>query len=134
MIINSAKATRAAEILGVSLQELTPDALSKAYREKAREHHPDSADTFDQQKWAGVSWAKEVLVRWLEQRTATGTPVGDAERMIGDCRACGGVGRVQVANPRGFGSKGVSLQCVMCEGTGSAEHGAEQRRSRHDAN
>lgn len=116
MIINAAKATEAAGILGVEIKTLDPEVLSKAYRSKARDHHPDSADEYNPKAWARVSWAKEVLVRWLEQRPAIEEEV---KTIPGDCRACGGTGRVAIARPKGFGAKPSTMMCVMCNGNGS---------------
>lgn len=128
MIINVAKATQAAGILGVELDTLDPDTLSRAYRTKARDHHPDSADNYDAQKWADVSWAKEVLVRWLEQKPAT--PVTErAHDAVGDCRSCAGTGRVAVAKPKGFGAKPVTVMCVMCNGSGAQPDGGDKAYS-----
>lgn len=122
MIINAAKATEAAGILGVELSTLNPDLLSAAYRTKAREHHPDSASSYDPEAWGRVSWAKEVLIRWLEQKPAT--PVTErAHDAVGDCRSCAGTGRVAVTKPKGFGAKPVTMMCVMCNGSGSQPQG-----------
>lgn len=124
MIINAAKATEAAGILGVELDTLTPDLLSAAYRTKAREHHPDSADDYDPEAWARVSWAKEVLVRWIEQRPSEAKPVTErAHEAKGDCRSCNGTGRVAVSKPKGFGAKPVTVMCVMCNGSGAQPQG-----------
>ena len=127
MIINAAKATEAAGILGVELETLNPDGLSRAYRTKARDHHPDSAEHYDAEAWARVSWAKEVLVRWLEQRLAhEPKPVTErAHDAVGDCRSCAGTGRVVVSKPKGFGAKPVTMMCVMCNGSGSQPEGGE---------
>lgn len=125
MIINAAKAAQAAGILGVELNGLAPDALSKAYRTKARDHHPDSADDYDAQKWADVSWAKEVLVRWLEQTPPPEKPTVP----VGSCRACNGTGRVAVSKPKGFGAKPVTVMCVMCNGSGAQPEGGDKAYS-----
>lgn len=120
MIISAAKAAEAAKELGVELDTLSPDSLSKAYRTKARESHPDSGQ-YDPEKWARVSWSKEVLVRWLERQ-----PAEERQAVVakGDCRACGGTGRVPVKRA-GFG-KPMTLQCVMCNGSGSIEDGGQR--------
>lgn len=121
MIISAAKAQEAAKELGVELEGLNPDSLSKAYRTLSREHHPDVArDLYNPEKWARISWAKEVLVRWLERA------VVEASKEIpkGDCRACGGAGRITVKRA-GFG-KPMTLQCVMCQGTGDVTLGGQR--------
>lgn len=120
MIVNSSKAAQAATILGVELNGLTADALTRAYRTKAKDAHPDSADNYDVRVWADVSWAKEVLVRWLESCGATQM---DAIQDAGDCRSCNGSGRVAVGKPTGFKAKPVTLMCVMCNGSGRMPDG-----------
>lgn len=120
MIITAAKATEAAKVLGVELDTLNPDTLSKAYRTLSREHHPDAArDQYEPETWARISWAKEVLVRWLER-----LPPPETEFEKGDCRACAGTGRVPVKKV-GFG-KPMTLQCVMCNGSGDVTLGGER--------
>ena len=123
MIINAAKATEAAGILGVELETLSPDGLSRAYRTKARDHHPDSAEDYDPEAWARVSWAKEVLVRWLEHKLAHAPAKAEEPKNLGDCRSCGGTGRVAVSKPKGFGAKPVTVMCVMCNGSGIMPEG-----------
>ena len=115
MIINAAKATEAAGILGVELDTLCPDELSRAYRAKARQHHPDSADSYSPEAWARVSWAKEVLTRWLEQRQPVPVVV---TATMGDCRSCAGTGRIPITKRKGFGAKPITVMCVMCNGSG----------------
>lgn len=125
MIINAAKAQEAAGILGVELDTLGIDELTKAYRIKAREHHPDSADNYDAEQWARVSWAKEVLVRWVEQRFADAAmkATGGKPPSKGNCRSCGGTGRVALSKPKGFGAKPTTMMCVMCNGSGQQPEG-----------
>lgn len=125
MIINAAKANEAAGILGVELATLNPEGLSKAYRTKARDHHPDSADDYSPEAWARISWAKEVLVRWLEQRPVDAPAPAEATR-LGDCRSCGGSGRIAVNKPKGFGAKPTTVMCVMCNGNGNQPSGGER--------
>lgn len=115
MIVSSAKAYEAAEVLGVELKTLTPDALRTAYRAKTKECHPDHHGTTKLQMWARVSWAKECLTHWLKHNP---TPQ-KSEVPIGDCRACGGTGRVKVGGG-GFGAP-LTMWCVMCEGTGGTK-------------
>ena len=122
MIISAAKAAEAAKELGVELETLSPDSLSKAYRTASAKHHPDAArDLFNAEKWARVSWAKEVLVRWLERQPPLER---EAVENKGDCRACGGTGRVPVKRT-GFG-KPMTLHCVMCNGSGALEDGGQR--------
>lgn len=117
MIINAAKANDAAVILGVELASLTPEVMKTAYRTKAKDCHPDSHDNPEQ--WARVSWAKECLERWLQSVPASAVAVaGPTER---SCRACGGVGRIPIAG-KGFG-KPMTMQCVMCNGSGEQPNG-----------
>lgn len=116
MIISAAKASEAAEVLGVELQGLTPTALTRAYRLKAKECHPDHHPK-ELQKWARVSWAKECLTHWIKHHPPTEEETECVTK--GDCRACGGTGRV-VASKRGFGAP-LTMQCVYCRGTGSVE-------------
>ena len=112
MIINAAKASEAAKILGVELDSLTPNVLSGAYRQAAAAAHPDAAcENYDAQRWASVSWAKEVLIRWLERREKE-EPAAHADK----CRACDGLGRIPVSRAT-FG-KPMTMLCVMCKGNG----------------
>lgn len=119
MIISAAKASRAADILGVELTSLTPEGLTVAYRNAAKEHHPDTAKVYDQRKWADVSWAKEALTHWLARRP----PVTAEESALskGDCRSCGGTGRVYVNGQARTlpGKKPLTMMCVMCNGSGT---------------
>lgn len=129
MIINTAKATEAAKILDVELDALTLDGLTKAYRTKARDHHPDSADKYDAEAWARTSWAKEVLVRWIEQGFAKTAVASGSVENLGSCRSCGGTGRVAVTKPRGFGQRPVTMMCVMCNGSGEMPSGGDRPHS-----
>lgn len=115
MIVSIAKASEAAEVLGVELKTLTPDILSKAYRKKTKDCHPDHHGSKQLQMWARVSWAKECLSRWLERNPPQSEPELTAK---GDCRACGGTGRVKVGY--GFAAE-LTMWCVICEGKGSVE-------------
>lgn len=112
MLITAAKASEAAEVLGVELNSLTPKGLTKAYRDKAKTCHPDHHGVSELQTWARVSWAKEALERWLKA-TPTLAPELVAQ---GDCRCCGGTGRVNVSSTR-IG-KPLTMLCVMCDGSG----------------
>jgi DnaJ-class molecular chaperone len=109
MIISAAKVMEASNTLGVLTSELTPDKLSAAYRTKCKEHHPDTGD-YNPELWAKISWAKDVLVRYLESN-----PPAQAQPL---CRACSGKGRVPVGPPRAFGTKQTTMQCVICGGNG----------------
>lgn len=115
MIINAAKAAEAASILGVELNGLTPKSMNDAYRAKSKLCHPDTHD--DPEQWARVSWAKECLLRWLENVPATEEPTIGA----GNCRACSGKGRIPIPG-KGFG-KPMTMQCVMCGGSGEHPSG-----------
>jgi hypothetical protein len=116
MIISAAKASQAAEILGVEIETLDAAILGKAFRIKAKGIHPDVA-TYDAAKWAELEWAKECLKRWLERAP----PPAQSEPEKGDCTACGGVGRIPVKSS-GFG-KPMTVQCVMCLGSGAVAEG-----------
>ena len=114
MIVSRPKAEEAATVLGVELQGLTPNAMRKAYRAKAKECHPDHHKDKLQQ-WARISWAKNCLEHWLKRNP---TPEAPSEiQGKGDCRACKGTGRVPITN-RGFG-KPLTVQCVICKGLGT---------------
>jgi DnaJ-class molecular chaperone len=115
MIISRTKAQEAAEALGVSLDGLTSDAISKAYRAHAKLCHPDHHGHKNLQQWARVSWAKDCLTMWLERNP---TPTEESQdQVLGDCRACSGTGRVAVAQ-RGFG-RPLTVVCVVCKGLGT---------------
>lgn len=113
MIISAVKAQEAAEVLEVELKGLTSSIIGDAFRKKAKECHPDHHGTVKLGDWAKVSWAKECLTFWLEQNPQ---PVETELAGEGDCRACGGTGRVKVG--RGF-SKSLTMVCVICRGEGS---------------
>lgn len=114
MHVNAAKAYEAAGVLDLDVEGLTTDAITKAYRSASKGCHPDSG-SHDAVRWARISWAKELLLKWLELRLKAREPLGGAK---GSCRACGGSGRIQ--RRQGFGL-GVPMQCVMCRGTGNVK-------------
>jgi DnaJ-class molecular chaperone len=115
MIISAVKAQQAADVLGVGLPGLTPDAVRVAYRSKAKECHPDHHQDKVQQ-WAEVSWAKEALEHWLRHHPAEEEQSAELAK-VGDCRACGGTGRVKVG--KGSFGQPLTMHCVMCNGLGS---------------
>lgn len=115
MIVSSAKAHEAAEVLGVTLDDLNDNTLKSAYRAKTKECHPDHHGMTKIQMWARVSWAKECLTHWLHSNP----PREQGEVPVGDCRACGGTGRVKISSS-GFGAP-LTMWCVMCEGTGGRQ-------------
>lgn len=109
MFINAAKATEAASILEIKLEDLTEETIKAAYRTKARAAHPDAGGSAEQ--WARVSWAEAALKRWL---TARPMALGKVEHMRpGNCRACAGTGRVRSGQLKMF--------CVLCDGTGNTK-------------
>lgn len=114
MIISVSKATEAAEVLDVKLENLTSKDVKRAYRDKAKECHPDHHGQKQLALWARVSWAKECLIFWLAQNPPREQDVTLAEDA---CRACGGVGRVKVAGRR-FGAP-LTMACVLCKGMGT---------------
>lgn len=115
MIISPAKASEAADILDVTLATLTPEKLTSAYRDRAKECHPDHHGNNELEKWARVSWAKECLAHWLQQKPASDSlPTSESS-----CRACGGSGRVKLAQ-RQFGPP-LTMACLVCKGLGVVE-------------
>lgn len=119
MIVSAAKASEAADVLGVELTGLTPDALGKAYKLKAKECHPDHHGSDKLQQWARVSWANDCLKFWIKKHP----PVVSEEQEIvltGDCRACKGTGRVEIKRTVGF-NKPMTMACIICRGSGSVE-------------
>lgn len=114
MIVSAAKAQEAAEVLEVELNGLTSTILSKAYKGKAKECHPDHHQSDKLQQWARVSWAKDCLTNWLARNP---TPTHEPEVLAGDCRACAGSGRVN-ARRAGFGTP-LTMSCVVCKGLGT---------------
>lgn len=116
MIVSVAKASEAAEVLGVKLDGLTPNTLAKAYRAKTKECHPDYHGTEKLRMWSQISWANECLKRWI----AAHPKQCEATELIkkGDCRACAGSGRVSVARPSGF-HKAMTMACIICNGLGT---------------
>lgn len=119
MFISIGKATEAAEVLGVELPSLTAEVLKKAYRDKAKECHPDHHGNGKLPMWARVSWAQECLKRWLKQTPPQPQQQTLDVALTGDCRACSGTGRVHVGSGR-FG-KPLTMQCVICRGLGTVE-------------
>jgi DnaJ-class molecular chaperone len=115
MLISPAKAHEAAEALNVGLDSLTTSTLNRAFRAKAKLCHPDYHGTKKLYLWARISWAKECLIRWLEQNPTTEERPGFKP---GDCRACGGSGRVTVG--KSFG-RPLTMMCVLCRGQGTVE-------------
>lgn len=117
MIISAAKSAEAATVLGVELESLTPDKLSKAYRAKAKDCHPDKHGAEKLNDWARISWANDCLRHWLKSRPPIIEPSESSAIIRGDaCLTCGGTGRVNVRK-RGFGTP-LPMQCVMCRGSG----------------
>lgn len=115
MIISPAKAFEAATVLCVELDTLTADELRRAYRDKAKSCHPDHHGNSKLECWARVSWAKECLGHWLQQKPAPSSlPIVE-----GTCRACGGSGRVKLAH-RQFGPP-LTMACLICKGLGTVE-------------
>ncbi len=115
MLINPAKALEASSILGVKLEGLTLDEVNKKYRHKAKQCHPDYHGNKELELWSRVSWAKECLTFWVEQHPTYEEPTPE-EYVEGDCRACGGTGRMVVARTS-FGLP-LTTQCVICRGLG----------------
>lgn len=117
MIVSRVKAVEAAAVLGVNLDTLTEDELKKAYRGKTKECHPDLHGTRELHLWSQVSWAYEALKHWL--KTHPVQDIAELPVIRGDgvpCRACEGSGRIPIARSS-FG-KPLTMQCVLCEGTG----------------
>jgi len=114
MMISAAKAHDAAEALGVELATLTPSVLTRAYRNKAKECHPDHHGPKHLSQWARISWSKDALTLWLKQNPP---PAPSLE--AGACRACGGTGKIRIKRT-GFGVP-LSMMCVLCRGTGSGK-------------
>lgn len=126
MLIGVSKAREAAEVLGLVLEDLTEPALRQAYRNAARLHHPDTAAHYDAAKWARISWALEVLTRWLATNHAA--PAATPPEELKDCRACGGTGRIALRSTvRRFGGKAATVMCVMCNGTGKLPEPQERQ-------
>jgi DnaJ-class molecular chaperone len=119
VIVSPIKAAEAAALLGINLATMTSDELSAAFRAKAKDCHPDKLgpDTPASPEWARISWAKECLTYWLQQR-----PVDAVDSRIATgppCHKCGGVGRVRVAGRR-FGAP-LTIMCTNCRGVGTIE-------------
>lgn len=118
MIISAAKAREAAEVLGICLEGLIPTTLAAAYRTKAKECHPDHHGSEKIEQWSRINWANECLKHYMKNAPL---PRDVVDEVNGDCRACAGKGRIPV-RATGFG-KPLMMQCVMCQGTGSAATG-----------
>lgn len=117
MIVSPQKAAQALVIFDLTREELTPATLKGAYRTKAKECHPDYHGTNRLKEWSDLSWAKVILDE-LVKREAPAPCASTEIANTGDCRACGGSGRVDVRTASRFG-KPLTMQCVMCEGMGT---------------
>ena len=100
-MINHKDARTAADWMGLNLDTLTYAQLSTAYRAQAKLCHPD-APTGSVEAWRTLKRAHDRLGAFLRQ---TKTPL----RATGDCKRCGGTGRV--------GTKPVRW-CPACRGAG----------------
>lgn len=119
MIISSAKAAEAASVLGVELAGLTLEDVTRAYRSKAKECHPDKLEQGAPTsiEWARLSWAKECLAHWLQNRPQQ---TSDSRVAPGpQCLRCKGAGRLKVPG-RSFGVV-LNIMCDTCRGTGTLE-------------
>jgi len=117
MIVSPIKAAEAAALLGVDLPTLTTDEVNRAFREKAKNCHPDHHGVTELERWSRISWAKECLTHWLRQRP---TPTPEDLTATGPtCRNCGGTGRIKVARRR-FGAP-LTMACQPCRGIGTLE-------------
>lgn len=117
MIISSARAMEAAELLDVPLEGLRASKVKDAFRAKAKDCHPDHHGTEKLQQWARISWAKEALLHWVAKHPPSAPEEESLVSSRGDCRACDGTGRVKVVQ-RGFG-KPLTMSCVICRGMGT---------------
>ena len=115
MIISPIKAQQALEIFGLAREELTEEAMKRVYRAKAKECHPDKHGTDRLQEWSRLDWAKTILTELLKQSPPPAAEPVASPVTVGDCRACGGSGRV----PINKGFRPMTMQCVMCEGQGT---------------
>jgi DnaJ-class molecular chaperone len=109
MIINSAIAARAAEDLDLELNHADADKVVAAYRAASKTCHPDSG-TYDAKRWHEISVAKDTLLEWFKRKAAAMEPV---RLGAGDCRACGGTGRIRRGNSL------LQMMCMLCYGTGN---------------
>jgi DnaJ-class molecular chaperone len=115
MIVSLDKAKKAASILGLQLPELTELQVARAFREMAKECHPDQHGYGKLEEWSNISWAKEVLTHWVKKH-----PADEGKAAIfkgGDCLNCLGTGRVKVRKS-GFGIP-LTVQCAACRGLGT---------------
>lgn len=117
MIISPAKAAEAASILCVELETLTQDELTRVYRDKAKGCHPDQNGSDKLELWSRVSWAKECLAHWLQQRPPA--TLDDRVALGPTCQKCNGSGRVKVVGRR-FGTP-LTMMCTVCRGVGTLE-------------
>lgn len=109
--VNTSVAAKAAEVLDLELEGLTKQMVTGAYRNAAKECHPDTG-TFDPARWNAIGQAQKVLLDWLERRArALAPPAGPG----GNCRACSGTGRIKQ------GLSKLQMLCVMCGGSGNTE-------------
>lgn len=114
--VSAARAQAAAEVLGIDdIDAVNNAAVALAFRSLSKQHHPDTAENYDQGKWIAITTAKTTLVEWLEGRRG---PLGGAKPSLGGCAACGGSGAIQTRSATGFGM-GPRMRCVLCEGTGT---------------
>lgn len=116
MLVGITKAQEAASVLELKLLGADEADVKRAYRTAAKTCHPDHHGKEKLQQWSRVSWAYEVLKHWLRQNPPEDNRL-DEQLAAGDCRACGGTGRVDVRKTN-FGTA-LKMQCVMCRGLGT---------------
>lgn len=102
----------AALLLGVTLHDLSKDRIQAAFKEKAKEAHPDRGGS--NEEFVEVDRAKEILLLHLSKTKPGRRKVHKAGKQTNECPACGGQGRVRLH--RGLHS--MVVQCGACQGTG----------------
>jgi DnaJ-class molecular chaperone len=117
MIISKIKAAEAASILGIELDGLGEADINRAYRIQAKDCHPDHHGSEKLEQWSRVSWAKEVLSIWAKKHPPEHEQPEPVHK--GDCRGCGGTGRVPVVRRRGSFGQPLTMACVICKGLGT---------------
>lgn len=110
MIINRKKATEAAAVLRLQLEDVTDTMINSAFKSMSKTAHPDAGGTVDE--FVRLDHAKHVLLRWVAQKVLR----GDEPMRVEDCKSCNGKGKVEIR--RGFAR--MTIMCGRCKGSGDA--------------
>lgn len=110
--INQRSAVAAADLLCLSLEDLTPEEVVVAYRTAALTAHPDKGGSVED--FNRIKQARDLLTAFLKQPKPEPTPP--------DCVSC--LGKGFIMQQRGW--RTTRQVCPMCKGRGHAKIGEHQ--------